>query len=156
MIVRKKAIPESGTKFDVLQDIIASKAVTDICRLNLGYQCMTKKSQKRNPAPVPKHELGCKAESKGHCILEFNLFRIEIGKRAKSEGIHSSEFRWAILAAPPKGVEELINSDSHTCTTFIKEFEESESGETLYFCLRWENARGEKGPWSDISSTVIP
>jgi hypothetical protein len=29
-------------------------------------------------------------------------------------------------------------------------------GKKLYFALRWENTRGEKGPWSEIHSTIIP
>ncbi|MDR2362267.1 MAG: hypothetical protein LBD91_06005 [Prevotellaceae bacterium] len=29
-------------------------------------------------------------------------------------------------------------------------------GKTVYFALRWENTRGEKGPWSDIMSATVP
>jgi hypothetical protein len=29
-------------------------------------------------------------------------------------------------------------------------------GKTVYFALRWENTRGEKGPWSEIMSAIIP
>ncbi|MDR3352901.1 MAG: hypothetical protein LBO00_07885 [Zoogloeaceae bacterium] len=31
-----------------------------------------------------------------------------------------------------------------------------ESGKTIYFCVRYENAKGEPGPWGPIFSAVIP
>ena len=30
------------------------------------------------------------------------------------------------------------------------------SGKTVYFCVRYENAKGEPGPWGPIFSAVIP
>jgi hypothetical protein len=34
--------------------------------------------------------------------------------------------------------------------------EDTDRGKTVYFCLCWENNRGEKGPWSEIVFAVIP
>lgn len=45
----------------------------------------------------------------------------------------------------------LKNSPAHTLT-----FDENQRGKTVYFALRWENTRGEKGPWSQIVSSIIP
>jgi hypothetical protein len=35
-------------------------------------------------------------------------------------------------------------------------FDESQRGEKVFFCLRWENAKGAKGPWGEIYSAIIP
>jgi hypothetical protein len=35
-------------------------------------------------------------------------------------------------------------------------FNGEQRGTTLYFAMRWENNRGEKGPWNDIINVIIP
>jgi hypothetical protein len=76
--------------------------------------------------------------------------------RAKPYRVHAVEIRWAILEKPPTNIDELIHSEINTRSPFILSFQENERGKTVYFCLRWENTRGEKGPWSEITSAIIP
>ncbi|MDR1339327.1 MAG: hypothetical protein LBK58_04670 [Prevotellaceae bacterium] len=45
-------------------------------------------------------------------------------------------------------------TDTHS--PFELAFDESERGKMVYICLRGENTRGEKGPWSEIVKAVIP
>jgi hypothetical protein len=35
-------------------------------------------------------------------------------------------------------------------------FDPEERGKTVYLAARWQNRRGELGPWSDIISAIIP
>jgi hypothetical protein len=76
--------------------------------------------------------------------------------KAKPHGVHGSEIRWAILDHPPVSVEELIHSSFDTRSPFELMFDERERGKTVYFCLRWESTRGDKGPWSEIVMAIIP
>jgi hypothetical protein len=76
--------------------------------------------------------------------------------KAKPEGQHGAEIRWAICDIPPVDVSELVHSSFDTRTPFTLEFEGHQRGKTAYFCLCWENTRGEKGPWSKIQSAIIP
>jgi hypothetical protein len=76
--------------------------------------------------------------------------------KAKPEGQHGVEIRWAILDAPPGSLKDLINSSFDTHTPFTLTFDESDRGKTVYFCLCWENTRGIKGPWSEIQKAIIP
>jgi hypothetical protein len=76
--------------------------------------------------------------------------------KAKPPGIHGAEICWAILDHPPLSVDELIHSSFDTRSPFKLTFDESDRGKTVYFCLRWENTRGEKGPWSEIVMAIIP
>jgi hypothetical protein len=90
-----------------------------------------------------------------HLILHF----YDQGKKkskAKPPGQHGVEIDWAILDAPPAAIKDLVNSAFDTHTPFTLEFDENERGKTVYFCLRWENTRGQKGPWSEIMSAIIP
>jgi hypothetical protein len=76
--------------------------------------------------------------------------------RAKPHGVHGVEIRWMILDAPPQDISELTNSSFSTRPPFTLEFTEHERGKTVWFCLRWESTTGEKGPWSEIVSAIIP
>ncbi|MDR2628174.1 MAG: hypothetical protein LBC40_09100 [Dysgonamonadaceae bacterium] len=76
--------------------------------------------------------------------------------RAKPHGVHGAEIRWCILDAPPKDISDLRNSSFDTHSPFTLEFSEVDRGKTVYFCLRWESTTGEKGPWSEIISAIIP
>jgi hypothetical protein len=57
---------------------------------------------------------------------------------------------------PPDSLKDLVNSSFDTHTSFTFEFRGDERGKTVYFCLRWENTRGQKGPWSKIVNAIIP
>jgi hypothetical protein len=76
--------------------------------------------------------------------------------KGKPHGQHGVEIRWAILASPPASVNDLSRSAFDTNSPFTLEFDETERGKTVYFCLCWENTRGEKGPWGEIVSAIIP
>jgi hypothetical protein len=77
-------------------------------------------------------------------------------KRAKPEGQHCIEMIWIISDTPPAKWEDLIHSIVDTNSPVTLSFENDQRGKTLYFALRWENTRGEKGPWTEIQSTIIP
>jgi hypothetical protein len=76
--------------------------------------------------------------------------------KAKPKGQHGAEAKWGILPAPPTSVTDLVNSAFDTHTPLTLEFDESQRGSTVYFCLRWENTTGQKGPWGEIQSAIIP
>jgi hypothetical protein len=76
--------------------------------------------------------------------------------KAKPHGQHGAEICWIISDTPIVDMAELTNSVFDTHTPFTLDFEGHERGKTVYFCLRWENTRGEKGPWSEIQSAIVP
>ncbi len=78
------------------------------------------------------------------------------GKKGKPHGIAGAVIRWAMLEQPPTSVEMLNNTALDTKTPFVLAFTESERHKTVYFCLCWQNTRGEMGAWSEIVSAVIP
>jgi hypothetical protein len=76
--------------------------------------------------------------------------------KAKPRGVHGAEICWVILDRPPLSVDELVHSNFSTRSPFKLTFDETDRGKTVYFCLRWESTRGEKGPWSEIVMAIIP
>jgi hypothetical protein len=88
--------------------------------------------------------------------LKLNFHDQNSLHKAKPRGQHGAEIRWAILDVPPASVNDLNHSAFDTHSPFTLEFDEPERGKTVYFCMRWENTRGEKGPWSEILSAIVP
>ncbi|MDR1554380.1 MAG: hypothetical protein LBS69_13115 [Prevotellaceae bacterium] len=76
--------------------------------------------------------------------------------KAKPVGQHGAEIRWIISNTPVVDIEQLQHSAFDTHTPFTLEFQGHERGMTVWFCLCWENTRGEKGPWSEIVAAIIP
>jgi hypothetical protein len=111
----------------------------------------------RTPAPVATTYPDFDVDSGTIRRLILNFYdRGQKKSKAKPPGQHCAEIRWALLDTPPASLKDLINSSVDTHTPFTLEFDENERGKTVYFCLCWENTRGEKGPWSEIQSAIIP
>ena len=73
----------------------------------------------------------------------------------KPYGIHGAEIKWIIAVEMPK-VSELTNSSFDTRTPLTLEFDDDQRAKTIWMCLRWENTRGEKGPWGTMLNAIIP
>jgi hypothetical protein len=76
--------------------------------------------------------------------------------RAKPPGQHGAEIRWAVLEVAPTVLDDLSHSSFDTRSPFTLTFDENQRGQALYYCLCWENTRGEKGPYSPIEKAIIP
>lgn len=60
------------------------------------------------------------------------------------------------LMKPPVSGEGLPESKFTRRKKEVIDFLPEDSGKTAYFCLRYENSKGEAGPWGPIVSSVIP
>jgi hypothetical protein len=110
-------------------------------------------------AEIPTHYPAYMVDTSVIRQLIIHFWNMLLGNqlsRAKPHGVHGAEIRWAILAEAPASVDELVHSSFDTHTPLTLTFDENERGKTVYFCLRWENTRGEKGPWSEIVYAIIP
>ena len=87
-------------------------------------------------------------------VIEFG--NADTGKKRKPRGQHGPECRYVISDHPVTSLDELIHSTFDTDSPLVLEFREEDRGKIVYFALRWENTRGEKGTFSAIFSTVIP
>ena len=53
-------------------------------------------------------------------------------------------------------MDALTHSVFSSKTPHIMTFPDIERGKTVSMAVCWENPKGEKGPWSEIISTIVP
>jgi hypothetical protein len=131
-----------------------SPLVSDDDLVTLGLPPRHKGGNK--PAPVAHtYPWGRVSATRLRCVsIEYG--NTETGRKGKPKGQHGVECRWGMSDTPVVDVADLHNSAFDTRTPIELEFEGHERGKTIYFSLRWENTRGEKGPFGPIISAMIP
>jgi hypothetical protein len=128
--------------------------VTNEDRINLGLTVSdTNPSQK--PVTISHPVITAETSIILHVILHIRDSAMQ-KSHTKPQGVHGCEIVWAILDAPPTDTEDLIHSAFTTKATHTFEFVEKQCGQRLFFRGRWENNRGEKGPWGEIGDSIIP
>jgi hypothetical protein len=127
--------------------------VSDVDKENLGVHI-----HKPHPTPIPPPTTypDCEVDTSmlRHLMIHFRDHNKDV--KAKPYGIHGAEICWEILDVPPTRVEDLRRSSFSTNSPMKLQFDETQRGKRLYFCIRWENTKGEKGPWGEILSAIIP
>jgi hypothetical protein len=90
-------------------------------------------------------------------VIELHVTDSISGRKAKPAGVHGFKIAWVILDTPPTDWSQLTHSSFSTQTPFrLSSFSGNERGKIVYFALRWENTRGVKGPWTEITNAIIP
>jgi hypothetical protein len=112
----------------------------------------TKPTSVSPPTTFPEYSVDTSIPSQ----LTVGFWDAESKRRGKPKGVHGAEIRWELRESAPAKAEDLINSDFTTRTPHTLVFTGDKQGQRVYFCLRWENSKGEKGPWGAIMSAVIP
>jgi hypothetical protein len=145
---------EAGWRKLIRTYLTYNPALTDKDREDMGLPIH---KTTRTPAPVAATYPNFDIDSSVIRCLSVHFYD-QGSKRSKAKppGQHGAEIKWAILDTPPATIAELSQSEFDTHTPFTLSFEENQRGKTVYFCLCWENTRGEKGPWSEIVSAIIP
>lgn len=75
---------------------------------------------------------------------------------ARPRGVAFAEIRFQIGGPEPVDPEPMPLLKMHGRSPFRAEFDAEHVGETVWFCMRWVNRRGEHGPWCKPFSAVVP
>ncbi len=75
-------------------------------------------------------------------------------RRAKPAGVMGAEI-WIKVGDAPTGTEDLTFLGLDTRTPYVSEFDDEDVGKMAHYRLRWVNAKGEQGPWSDLISAPV-
>jgi hypothetical protein len=128
--------------------------VSDIDLVAMGFPVHgdSKRTQVQAPSTTPEAEV--RLPSQG--VVEIYYRNEGSDSKAKPAGVHGVEIAWEILDAAPTDWAQLGNSSFDTHSPFEMTFSGDKRGKHLYFALRWENTRGEKGHWSPIRDVIIP
>jgi hypothetical protein len=145
---------EKTVRNDIKEFLNFNRALTGGDRETLGLPIY---KTGRTPAKVATEHPDCDIDSSQIRRLIIHFFR-QGGRhsKAKLDDQHGMEACWAILAVPPLSISELFHSSFDTHSPLVLDFDECDRGKRVYFAFRWENTRGEKGPWSEIIFAVIP
>jgi hypothetical protein len=127
-------------------------AVSDEDRVAAG---ITVPDKTRTHAPQPKSRPEAKITA---ALRQITISISDEGShnRGKPDKVHGCEARFDFLDGTPGDIEDLRHSIFITVTSHVFDFEEKDRGKRLYFALRWENTRGEKGPWSQLYDMFVP
>ncbi|MDR1344997.1 MAG: hypothetical protein LBJ39_06550, partial [Tannerellaceae bacterium] len=77
-------------------------------------------------------------------------------RRGKPYGQHGVEIKWGLSDKPVTNPDDLPYSLFDTASPYTLSFNPDDYGKTVYIALRWENNRGEKGPWSAVQRVNVP
>jgi hypothetical protein len=76
--------------------------------------------------------------------------------RAKPRGMHGVNIYWCISDEPPAKMSDLSQYVFSRRSPCKFEFDYSQHGKRVWFCLCWINMAGQKGPRSPFYSAIIP
>jgi hypothetical protein len=109
----------------------------------------------RTPVPKPDKFPIYRIDSTTIRILRVFFWDGESESKAKPFGVHGVEGKW-VFSDTPVDPETMPHSTFDTHSPFELTFRDEQRGKTVWLCLRWENTRGEKGPWSEVISAIVP
>jgi hypothetical protein len=148
----RKAL-EKQLRADIKEHLTYNSALTDADRIIMGLPVH---KTTKTPIPVPTSLVKAEVNLPSPGVVEIHFQNADSEHKAKPFGVSGAEIVHAILDAPTTDWRLLVHSDFDTNSPFKLVFEGPDRGKTVYFALRWENTKGEKGPWNAIQSAIIP
>ena len=137
----------------LVNGLLCNPNVTDN---DLAAMDLRRSDNVRTPVPVPVSWPVVQVDLNTPRTVILNFSDSASLKKAKPKGVNGAVIRYALLDTPPTDVNELINTLFDTQTPCPIEFIESQRGQKLYFCLAWQNTRGQNGPWGTIGMAIVP
>ncbi|MEC4049152.1 hypothetical protein OX284_006900 [Flavobacterium sp. SUN046] len=114
---------------------------------------ITKKDATRTPSPVPTSKPICQVDTSRR--LEHTISHTdEDGSQGKPAGVRGCQI-WFKIGAPAIDPVELTYLTTDTASPYTHRFAGEFAGKNVYYWLRWENTRGEVGPWSDVVIATV-
>ena len=137
----------------LISGLLCNPNVTDN---DLAAMDLRRPTNTRTPVPVPVSWPVVLVDINTPRIVTLNFSDSASLKKAKPKGVSGAVIRYALLETPPTDINELGNMLFDTQTPCSIEFSESQRGQKLYFCLVWQNTRGQNGPWGTIGMAMVP
>ncbi|MDR3133124.1 MAG: hypothetical protein LBU42_03775 [Prevotellaceae bacterium] len=106
--------------------------------------------------PVPTSLVESWVILAGPGMLEIRYRDYDSLGKGKPRGVHGAELLFTVSDTIITNHDQLLASLFDTRSPFRITFPDSQRGKTVYYSLRWQNTTGQKGPWNQIQSAVIP
>jgi hypothetical protein len=131
------------------------------------------KDTEHTPIPPPSNQAEADISRPGAHLLTLHLRAITGSPPDPHRSDYGFRIYWGVMPSGGATTEaalsvkrELIkvpvSGDELPHSRFTRrkkekfDFPQEDSSKTVYFCVRYENAKGESGPWGPIFSAVIP
>jgi hypothetical protein len=97
--------------------------------------------------PIDSHRL----------ILHYHAFNATNNMSTrKPRGQRAVEIRWKFSHEPVDNPDSFDRTIVSTSSPYTMSFSPDDRGRELYIAMRWENTRGQTGPWSNVKSAAVP
>ena len=132
---------------------LKNPVITDAQRIALGLHV---RDTTYTTIPVPKTRPELDID-----VADFRRLKVAFhdqgsDSKAKPYGTVGAVIACAVLDAPPADPGALTRTVLATRTPYTLAFTEEERGKTVYIAICWQNEKGERGPWSEIESAIVP
>jgi hypothetical protein len=140
----------------------------DLVALGLGL-----KDTNSTPTPTPTNQAEADVSRPGVHLLRLHLRAVAAGDPDPHNADYGFRVYWGVM--PPGGAtveaatgtkrelmkapvsgKELPHSRFTRRKKELIDFAQEDSGKTAYFCIQFENGKGDQGPWGPLFSAVIP
>lgn len=127
-------------------------AIQDSDRRALGINIPSGRTQAPAPTthPLPQVNTSQRLRHTIHFTDELTP-----NSRAKPAGVRGCEIWGKVSDAPITDPAQLNFLGLSTATPHVVEYTGADAGKIAHYMLRWVNARGEKGPWSQTVSATV-
>jgi hypothetical protein len=132
----------------------ASPLVSNACLEAMGFPPRPTGEHKRHP--VDRLFLNLSAMPMGFLVLRLSFENRDTGSSVKPDYLTGAVIYYMVSDTPVTNPDLLTSSRLATRSPYLLAFDASQCGKTVYLAARWQNRRGELGPWSNIVAAVIP
>ncbi|MDR0613092.1 MAG: hypothetical protein LBG45_06375 [Dysgonamonadaceae bacterium] len=132
----------------------ASTIITNAYLEDMGFP--PRPSGSRTPHPVDKTFITLHVKPLGNLVLSAAFEDRDTGKSIIPYYLTGAVIYYAVSDTPVTDQKELVHSQLATRSPLELIFDTTQRGKTVYLAARWQNRRGELGPWSEIIFAVIP
>ena len=134
--------------------LVSASKVTDADRITIGLRATT---TIRTHIGAPTTRPILRPEATGHSRLTlFFTDEATPTKRAKPHGVHGCAIYSFVGDPSPADPSTWTHLALDTRTPYLDEHDPADAGKVVHYIGRWENAKGEHGPWSDAVATKVP
>jgi hypothetical protein len=139
----------------LINKINVTPSMTNEIRLDAGLPARDASGRRIIGAPVTVPIGRIEVAGRLSLVLHFVDEKTPL-KLAKPEGVHGCEIHHAIGSAEPASPTGYTFLALDTRTPYTHDFDGADAGKNVYYLLRWQNTKGQAGPWSEVITAKIP
>jgi hypothetical protein len=110
----------------------------------------------KSPHPVDRTFIDLNVIPLGNLVLNVAFEDRDTGSSAIPYYLTGAVIYYSVSDTPVVNQNELIASRLATRSPYELIFTPDQRGKNVYLAARWQNRRGELGPWSEIVTAIVP